>query len=153
MYLIYGPQIKNYSSLMHSMETAFQIMVGKIQTSEAMMCQPILTPIIMAAYNLAIIYFSLNIFVSIIIEAFDRVRTEAKNNPNQFDFYTHVADKLKKSFRRNSSLLVRANHMEYKDYLSILSNRVNTIMNYILRVYKVFQFNLIFVFSEKCSII
>jgi polycystin 1L2 len=129
MHLIYGSQIEGYATLIKSAETAFQIMLGKINTAQTMMSNPYLTPIIIAAYNMAIIYFSLNIFVSIIIEAFDFVRVKAKVNPNEFDFYTHVVNLFRKSshdfFPKPS---------EYKESSSVLPRRINDLVNYIIKV-------------------
>jgi len=143
MHLIYGSQIEGYASLLKSAETAFQIMLGKINTSDTMMSNPYLTPIIIAAYNMAIIYFSLNIFVSIIIEAFDRVRAEAKENPNEFDFYTHVAHKWNDLFRRKPPNSNSPKPTEYKEHLNILPRRINGLINYVLRV-RYITFNAIF---------
>jgi polycystin 1L2 len=139
MHLIYGSQIEGYASILKSAETAFQIMLGKINTSDTMMSNPYLTPIIIAAYNMAIVYFSLNIFVSIIVEAFDRVRTEARENPNEFDFYTHVAHKWNCLFRKEPPSDNLPKPTEYKDHLNILPRRINDVINYVFRVNKTFE--------------
>jgi polycystin 1L2 len=137
MHLIYGPHIEGYATLLKSAETAFQIMLGKINTSDAMMSNPHLTPFLIAAYNMAIIYFSLNIFVSIIIEAFDKVRAAEEENPNEFDFYTHVTHKFNGLFRKNSPSENLPKPYEYKDHLNILPRRINYLINYVLRVKKI----------------
>jgi hypothetical protein len=134
MHLIYGSQIEGYATLLKSGETAFQVMLGKVDTTQAMMSNPYLTPIIIAAYNMAIIYFSLNIFVSIIIEAFEFVRAKAKENLNEFDFYTHVAHKLTYLFRKKSPDAHMPNPAEYKEHVNILPRQLNGLINYVLRV-------------------
>ena len=146
MYLIYGSNIEGYSTIVKSMEIAFQIMLGRISTSETMMAEPILTPIVIAAYNTAIIYFSLNIFISIVIGAFDKVRAAAKENPNEFDFYTHIAYKMKRVFKKKSAFQNLQKNKEYKDFLTILPRRINSIVKYILRVMKI---KIKFVFFKK----
>jgi polycystin 1L2 len=134
MHLIYGPHIEGYSTFINSMETTFQVMLGKIDTSQTMMSNPTLTPFIIAAYNMAIVYIILNIFISIITEAFDLVRAEAKENPNEFDFYAHVAFKLKNVFTKKSTSESLPSQNEYQDFMSIMQKRINGLINYILRV-------------------
>jgi len=132
MYLIYGANILGYATFINSMETAFQIMLGKINTNEVMISNPVLTPIIIAAYNMAVVYLSLNIFISIIIEAFEKVRAKDKENLNEFDFYKHVALKMKRVFKQESKPHLK--NLEYKDHLSVLPKRINDIINFFLRV-------------------
>jgi polycystin 1L2 len=135
MHLIYGSQIEGYATLIKSAETAFQVMLGKVDTTQTMMSNPYLTPIIIAAYNMTIVYIILNIFISIITEAFDKIRAQAKENPNEFDFYSHVAFKLKSVFHRELTIESVSNQVEeYQDFLSTLKKRINSLINYILRV-------------------
>ena len=91
-----------------------------------------MTPIIIAAYNMAVVYLSLNIFISIIIEAFEKVRAKDKENLNEFDFYKHVALKIKRVFKQESRPHLK--NLEYKDHLSVLPKRINDIINFFLRV-------------------
>ena len=134
MYLTYSSHIRGYATLIKSMDTAFQVMLGKFDTSELMIANPILAPIILACYYMAVVYFSLNIFVTIIISSFEIVRAQSKLNPNEFDFYTHVAYKVKNLFKRNATLNSSSSLTNYKEHLSILPNRINGIINYMLRV-------------------
>ena len=134
MYLVYGSTVEGYSSFLKSMETAFLVMLGKFDTSQFMISNPILGPIIFAGYNVAILFCALNIFISIIIDAFDAIRAQAKENANEFDFYTHVWSKLRKSFRRKSSSNMLSKSDEYKTHLALFPSRINDLVNFILRV-------------------
>jgi hypothetical protein len=134
MYLIYGSHIKGYATFINSMETTFQVMLGKIDTRQTMMSNPTVTPFIIAAYNMAIVYIILNIFISIVTEAFVVVRGEAKKNPNEFDFHSHLAFKLRNFFPQKSTSENLPSQKGYKDFMSILPRRINGLINYILRV-------------------
>ena len=144
MYLVYGTDIEGYSSILKSMETALQVLLGKFDTSQFMINNPILGPIIFASYNVAILFCALNIFISIIIDAFDVIRVQSKKNSNEFDFYTHVWSKISNTLLKKS-LDDLPRHDEYQTHLSILPARINGLINYILRV---FNLNLNNVYSR-----
>ena len=89
--------------------------------------------------SMAIIYFSLNKLVSIIIEAFDIVRAEAKGNPNEFYFYTHVSHKWNGLFRKASSDSF-TKPSEYIENSKILPRRINALVNFIFKVIDIIVF-------------
>ena len=82
MYLVYGSHLQGYSSFIKSMEDAFLIMLGKANAADFINEYPILGPIIYSSYNVIMLCFTLNIFISIITDAFDELRDEAKQKPN-----------------------------------------------------------------------
>ena len=134
MYLIFNKTMEGFSSLTHAMATAFEIMIGKSSAEDFITDSPILGPLIYSAYNIVIIFFALNIFISIITNAFSSVRLEAKTNPHEFDFYEHVRFKLKRLFRKKSPLDDLLPPSKYRDHLSILPSRIDGIVNIIIRV-------------------
>ena len=126
--------MKGFSSLTQAMTGAFEIMIGKSYAEDFMTNSPTLGPLIYSAYNIVIIFFALNIFISIITNAFSSVRLEAKTNPHGFDFYEHVKFKLKRLFRKKSPLDDLQPPCKYRDHLSILPSRIDGIVNIIFRV-------------------
>jgi hypothetical protein len=135
MFLMYGSDLNGYLSLVKSMESAFQIMLGKNDTLQFFMISPTLGPIIYACYFLANICFALNIFISIITDAFDQVRSEAKQADNQFDCFVHALNRLKSVILWNKSASGSPlNKSKYRDHLSILSKNINRMTNFIYRV-------------------
>ena len=117
------------------MGTAFLVMVGKFDVSQFTANNPILGPIIFSAYNCVILFFALNIFISIIIDSFEKVRNEAKVNPDKFGFLPHILDKIRKPFRaknkKHDSDLVG----QYKNHMNIFPSRVDVLISYFIKVY------------------
>jgi hypothetical protein len=138
MFIIYNSTVEGYASISGSMATAFQVMLGKFDINAVLLAQPDLAPVILAAYNMAIVFFSLNIFISIITEAFDKVRMNAKKNPNEFDFYTFLMSKLRKIIDKKSLEESFTSYENYKDHLNILPSRLNRFINIILRVRNIY---------------
>jgi len=131
MYILFNNNLSGYISLTKSMSTAFEIMLGKFDVTQYQMANSILGPIVFSAYNAVILFFALNIFISIIIESFDKVRMDAKNNPNKFGFLDHIVTKIKKLFRKKEHL---PSHQDYKNHLSVFSNHVDKLIHYLIKV-------------------
>jgi hypothetical protein len=137
MFLLYGNDLQGYSSLLKTMASSFQVMIGKSNSADVNKIGSILAPAVYALYSVIILYFVLNIFVSIIIDSFEKVRVKAYENMKngEIDFFGYVSMKFKKHFERLTS---RANKLSsYKDYhshMSIFSNRIDTLINMVFRV-------------------
>jgi polycystin 2 len=134
MYLVYGTDIVGYSSIINSMETTFQIMLGKIDVSRIQQDElVILGPIIFSAYNVAVIFFVLNIFISIITDSFDKVRAESKLDQDKFDFMKYIWNKIKTSLKnKKRDTFIIKQYLDKND----LSNSVDNLNNFIIRVSK-----------------
>jgi hypothetical protein len=132
MYLIFNQNLEDYSSLIKSMASAFEIMIGKFSALQFMQSNYfILGPIIVSAYNSVILFFALNIFISIIIDSFDKVRAEAKIDPEKFGFLNHILDKFKCLFRKKIN---GSTYKDYKSHMDILPSRIDNVIDYLIRV-------------------
>jgi len=102
-YFIYNNDFREYASLIKSMESAFLIILGKFDAKKFLFTNTVLGPCVFAAYNVFVLWFALNIFVSIITGSFDKVRHEAKENPED-DFvymYKYLVEKWRNYFKQN----------------------------------------------------
>ena len=127
MFIIYGSYVEGYLSLIKSMETAFQVMLGKFDLSQYSIGNQILGKLVFSVYNIVIICFALNIFISIIVESFGKIRYDSKKNPNTLNFWNHLCSKLKKNSDESTFL-------SYRDHLSLLPARVDSLIGYVIRV-------------------
>jgi len=134
IYFLYHQHLGGYSSLIKSMESAFLIILGKSNASEFIQAYPILGPMIYSMYNVIILFFALNIFVSIITDAFDALRAEAKKKPNDFDLINYLTVKLKKFFNKNNPQDSVLSAENYKDHLTIFPNHMDRLNQFITRV-------------------
>ena len=86
-----------------------------------------------SAYNSVILFFTLNIFISIIIDSFEKVGHQAKLNPDKFGFLDRIIGKFKNLFSKNSN----RNGMTYtnfKSHLQILPGQVDKLVVYLMSV-------------------
>jgi polycystin 1L2 len=133
MFLIYGTNIEGYETLVASMSSAFSMMLGKFDAVSIVRADIYIGPLAFSMYNIVMICFTLNIFVSIITEAFGEVRHEANENPDQFDFMSHAFKRIKNLFQK-SSLESSQKHPIYRDHISVFLVRINRLINYTFRV-------------------
>jgi len=134
MYLIYGNDVLGYSSIINSMETTFQVMLGKIDASRIQQGDlVILGPIIFCAYNVVVIFFALNVFISIITDSFDKVREEARLHPDRFDFMGYVWIKMKKNVGKKELKKVKIDqYLEKRDFLKLIDKLTGFISRVII---------------------
>jgi hypothetical protein len=102
------------------METSFQIMVGKFDIKSLIDANPYLGPIIFAFYNVWIVFFLLNIFLSIMGVAFNQIRLIEKEKKlmgekDNEDFIDYIKIKI------NNSIFLSwlFNNKEKRDHLKI----------------------------------
>ena len=134
MYLLFNTDLPQYSSLSKTLLTGFEVIIGDRNTEDLERSHSVLGPAWFSAYCIIILFFALNIFISIIVESFEIVKQEAKDSPENFDFLEHVWVKLKDLLTRKSSKEQMLTPSDYKDHLSIFSERINRLCNYTLRV-------------------
>jgi hypothetical protein len=141
MYLLYGSYMRGYESFIKSAETAFLVMLGKFDPSQYEQQNKIIGPLIFAGYNIVMICFILNIFISIITDAFEKVRNDSKENPNRdLHFWSHLKKKIKSLFKGKDEQDTLQGVTQYRDYLSLFPNRINSLNNYVISVRIVYIF-------------
>jgi hypothetical protein len=133
MYLYYGSHLGGYASLIKSAETAFVVMLGKFDAAQYVQQNIIIGPLIFSAYNIIMICLILNIFISIITEAFDKVRTDAKANAEkELNFWSHFRKKLQNLFKRKDEKDVRRIQPKYRDHLSVFPKLIDSFTDYVI---------------------
>jgi polycystin 1L2 len=131
MFLIYGSEFEDYSSITKAMSTSFSLMIGNgVAGDIGKFKNKIIGPAIFSSYNVIIICFALNIFISIITDSFEMLRLEDTANIENVSFLRHVWKKFEKipwkSWKRNKEPEIT--YKDYKDHLSILPNRIETLI-------------------------
>jgi hypothetical protein len=127
------------------METSFQIMVGKFDIKSLIDANPYLGPIIFAFYNVWIVFFLLNIFLSIMGVAFTEIRLIEKENKlmgekDNEDFIDYIKMKFNNSLflswlfnskaKRNHLKIQKKcekikNKVKYVDYVNQMPDKID----------------------------
>ena len=133
MYLVYGDDLIEYASLTKSMMSAFLTILGKFDAKQFLSLRySLLGPLVFASYNMVILCFVVNIFISIITDSFDKVRRQAKEHPeNEIDFLKYFIEYWrdwfeKKNFSSKKEKVV--SYKNYTDYLTSFQTQVNRLV-------------------------
>lgn len=73
-FLLFFDSLSAYSTIISSMETSFQIVLGKFDLKSMYEREPILGPIVFATFSLFIVFIMLSMFIAILTDSFETVR-------------------------------------------------------------------------------
>jgi polycystin 1L2 len=149
MYFIFVQKLMGYSTMIKAMMTSFQIMVGKFDVNGLVNANPILGPIIFTAFNVVVIFFLLNVFISLVSEAFEQERLLEKTSEKKYSLKEYFIIKWNKlvwkygNNRKNilidDKYLNLTNKEAYLTYLHLLPDKIDQVL---YRVIQVKPFNL-----------
>ena len=135
--------MEGYSSLLQSAKSAFQMMLGKLDASQFIKASYLLSPIVFSFYNIVILCFALNIFISIITNSFEAIRNEAKIKNLEFDLTDLIRNKMGVLFKKSQGLKTQAGNYKYMNHLEAFPSNVNRLLDYTykVRIYIIIYFN------------
>ncbi|VDL90591.1 unnamed protein product [Schistocephalus solidus] len=84
-YLLFLGTLPAYSTFIQSMETSFQIVLGKFDVTSMHELEPLLGPMAFATFTLFIVFIMLNMFVAILTDSFEVVRKDPSLQSNDHE--------------------------------------------------------------------
>jgi hypothetical protein len=98
-YFQFIAHVRNCSSVLHTAQMLFEMLLLKFDTAEFIQSQPLLGPVYFALFILFVVFVCINMFVSIINDNFRVVRADVhKVDDDEQDLYIKVVKKLKQWF-------------------------------------------------------
>ncbi len=100
---------------------------------------PFFGTVLFISFNVTVIFFMLNIFLSIIAKAFEKTRLDEKVTEVDFDFYDYVVLKLKEFFGKTTRSL-DAQHVSinqnkvYVDFVNYIPDKVDMLIAKLINV-------------------
>ena len=146
--LYYEGKLLEFSTIIRSMTTCFDILLGKFHVDSLLVADSTFGPIFYFIFNVYVIFILITIFVSIINESFKVVREDSKKQ----DY--HMINFLKNKLGIKDERLSHSNQEKnltstdkvYKDHLDFLPDKMDQLLNIINDVrcfYKKFLFKII----------
>ena len=89
-YFIYFIHLLNFKTFVTSAETCLQMLVGKFDFHAMHMASPLLGPIVFFLYVLSVYFILINMFLTILNEAFTRVRRDVALQSNDYEMVDFV---------------------------------------------------------------
>lgn len=95
-YLIFGTQVKDFSSFENAIFTLFRIILGDFNFHELEQANRVLGPIYFILYVFFVFFVLLNMFLAIINDTYSEVKADISSQKNEFE----VADYFKKGYQK-----------------------------------------------------
>ncbi|ELU06540.1 hypothetical protein CAPTEDRAFT_185815 [Capitella teleta] len=89
-YLIYFMELINFSNIIFTMETLLQMLVGKFNFSAMQLSSPVLGPLFFFCYVVTVYYILINMFLTILSEAFSAVRADVNKQSNEYEMVDFI---------------------------------------------------------------
>jgi polycystin 1L2 len=131
-HLFFQRTIFGFSTVLRSMVTGFQIMLGKFQLDSLVEADSTFGPIFYCFYNICIVFILLTMFISIINESFKIVRKSTKNKEYDYNLVNFIRNKFKfknKDIQDEFKIQPNSsNKMEYKDHITYFGDKVDELL-------------------------
>ncbi|XP_071504856.1 polycystin-2-like protein 1 [Diadema antillarum] len=95
-FAMYNAYLVSFSSFGATIETLFSTLLGKFKFHEMLQASRYLGPVFFFCYVVVIMFICLNMFLSIINEAFTQVRLENARAENELEIVDFMMDRFKK---------------------------------------------------------
>lgn len=140
IYILLNSQTYEFSSINRSMETCFQIILGKFNSNTFILSNSVLTPILFAFYNVVMLFVMMNIFVSILMEHYNLTRGDENLKKEDPRLFNYVMSKIKPLiFWKKDKKIEDEKHV----YLNIIEGLPSRFDDFLIRYTKV---GIIFIF-------
>ena len=92
MYLTFNEKTIGYSTFVKSMETCFQIIMGKFAVGPMIEANQLLGPLYFSVYNIMVVFILIGMYITIISNGFSGVRAATLNAPEDPEKDANVVD-------------------------------------------------------------
>jgi polycystin 1L2 len=94
-YLIYFTELNNFRTVIHAMETCIQMLVGKFNFTVMQGSSPVLGPLVFFTYVVTVYYILINMFLTILNEAFASVRADISLQSDEYEMVSFILKRFK----------------------------------------------------------
>lgn len=139
LYLTLNDKISGFSTMIKTMQSCFEIMLGKFEVDPIWQANMVLGPLFFSIYNIVIIFILLNIFLTIVSTTFARVRLDAlKNAHKDIPLVDFIVTRLKRTLifwkRERTEHRIQ---LSYKNYMSTFPKKVDELVKYLVILYNI----------------
>lgn len=124
-YLVFGVTLQGFKDFITSTETAFSIMRGVFDFEEICLASPLLGPIMFFVYALVTSIILLNIFVTLIISAFQSVKEDIEKQNNEYEIVSFMFNKFKGMFGFSGNIPDDDDGPEDNNQVSTLGDKIH----------------------------
>ena len=145
LYLTLNEKTGGFSTVIKTMQSCFQVMLGKFEVDPIWQANFVLGPLFFSLYNIVVVFILLNIFLTIVNDTFARVRVEAmKNAHKDIPLVDFIWSRMKRTliFWQRQPTEQDDNYINgvripssYKDNVSTLPTKVDELVKLLVILY------------------
>jgi polycystin 1L2 len=134
-YLVYNDKVRSFSSILKSMQTCFEILLGKFDSVPMMQAHNTVGIITFVIYHFIILFIMVNLFVSIVIDNFLTVKRDSKKHFENFDVVEIIFGQIASFFKSTSDQSPRAKFKlnkvnTYREKSDMFALKVDQLIDY-----------------------
>jgi hypothetical protein len=135
-YLLLVDKMYVFSTLLSSVQTSFEMILGRFQIDPLVRAHSTLGPLLYGLYNLIVVFVFLNIFISIVDSTFVMVKRDSKLEQSSYDFGEYFSRKINDILDRNKRSDANTNVTAdtYKDHVTLFPEKLNKLSDAIIKV-------------------
>ena len=95
-YVMFGPKMASYRSMIDSMETLLNFALGSFDYVALESSNNLFGPIFFFAYFFTVMFLLLNIFVTILNESISKVKEDTSKQANEYEIVSFIWEKFQK---------------------------------------------------------
>jgi polycystin 1L2 len=114
-FVLFNAQIAGLSTFVKAIETCFLILMGKFELSALLTASLVFTVVFFTSFNIFVVMILLNMFISVITNAFAEAKKEEESLADPLDLDTYLYKKVNGFFRLFESKQGKEKRMERRE--------------------------------------
>ena len=135
LYLIFNDKSLQFSTILSTMETCFQIILGKFQIDIMIKSNALFGSIFFIFYNIMIVFIMINILSVIITDNFSLIKMSNASEDEDPELLDYLKSILSSLFASKNKNLIKSKAYSYVDTATSFRNSVNNLLTKILKEY------------------
>ena len=115
--LVFGQRMAGFGTFMRSCASLMDTILGKFTLKELNEANRVIGPIFFYSYTVSMVFILINMFLSIINDAFNAVRSDVGNQSNEYEIVDFMVHRLKENIGKTIGHAIRPIYKEPKSKL------------------------------------
>lgn len=122
--LVFGQAMEGFGTFLKSCASLMDTILGKFTLKEMMAANRIIGPIFFYTYTVSMVFVLINMFLSIINDAFTEVRSDVEKQSNEYEIVDFMVHRLKENIGRSMGHAIHPVYKEPKSELEVNFDKI-----------------------------
>ena len=122
--LVFGQSMEGFGTFFRSCASLMDTLLGKFTLKEMLYANRIIGPIFFCSYTVFMVFILINMFVSIINDAFTEVRSDVEKQSNEYEIVDFMIHRLKENIGKSMGHAIHPVYKEPKSDLELKFDKI-----------------------------